>query len=76
MLTRQENQLYSAMGGIGGMIGMGNFSAGDVTVRFPEELVDYRRLGEATVEAFDRAGIRVYVNSRELGRLIKEGSRI
>ncbi len=76
VLTRQENQLYSAMGGIGGMIGMGNFSAGDVTVRFPEELVDYRRLGEATVEAFDRAGIRVYVNSRELGRLIKEGSRI
>ena len=76
VLTRQENQIYNAVGGLNGVLQMQLAQSQGAAICFPEDLVDYKRLGDATVEAFDRAGIRVFVNSRELGRLMKEGDRL
>lgn len=80
VLTAQENALYQSVGGFEGI--MCALSAPQnrdtyVTVkneaRQPE--IDYGKIANATVNALTRAGVKMELDRREIGRIIREEQR-
>ncbi len=70
VLTQQENMIYTALGGIEGMQELKRNI--NVTVENQNSDIDYDRMGEATADALNRAGLAVILDKRELGRVVRE----
>ena len=68
VLTQQENQIYTALGGLEGMVrNIGPYSIDGGSGRE----INYAKMGKAIVDAFVQAGIKLELKGRELGRVTK-----
>ena len=62
--------IYSALGGIEGMQDLKRNIT--VTVENQAEEIDYDRMGDATADALEKAGLAVKIDRREIGRIVRE----
>lgn len=78
VLTAQENALYQSVGGFEGvMLALSTPQGGGdtyVTVQNEGNTTEfnYQKMGEATAYALEKAGIKVVMDTREFGRLVRE----
>lgn len=78
VLTAQENALYQSVGGFEGvMLALSTPQGGGdtyVTVQNEGDTTEfnYQKMGEATAYALEKAGIKVVMDTREFGRLVRE----
>lgn len=74
VLTQQENRIYTALGGLEGMVGLPprglNMQQDDTEKN--GAAIDYEKLGQATADAFARTGLKIEYKGRELGRVVRE----
>ncbi len=81
VLTAQENAIYQSVGGFEGMMRALGAPAesGEVYVTVQNnpkpQTFDYAQMGAATAEALGKAGLKVVMERRELGRVVREVQR-
>lgn len=72
VLTKEEAEVLRSLGGIEGVKSLlGKESSSQIIVENSGASIDYAELGEAVYGAFKRHGMCIYVNERELGRIIE-----
>ncbi len=72
VLTRQENQIYSAVGGLEGLAHLSGYSQAAVAAAGKGDGINYEKLGQVTADAFSRSGVKVVLKDRELGRVVRK----
>ncbi len=73
VLTKEEASTLRSLGGIDGIVSMmDDTSSSSIIVETSGEPIDYKELGNAVYDAFKKHGMGIFVNKREIGRLITD----
>ena len=72
VLTRQENKIYTAAGGLEGMAMVPAYMEAAFRASKEGEGINYEKLGRVTADAFSRSGVKVVIKDRELGRAVRK----